>query len=90
LHLTDPHTKLDYASFWGVRNKIPDYKIPEQPASTVRQLQESLDFCKDRILRTRPQEVIRSVSFLSFKRIIICKKTLYETFYHTFYSQRKP
>jgi hypothetical protein len=67
--IADPHTSLDYASFWNVRTAFPPYEIPEQPASTIRQLQESLDFCKERIMRTRPLQVNALFLFL-FSRLL--------------------
>ena len=48
---------LDYESFWSVRGKIPPYIIPEQPLSTITQLQDSLNYCTPRIQRTRNPEV---------------------------------
>jgi hypothetical protein len=53
----DPNQKLDYHSFWNVPGKIPPYLVAAQDANTIRQLQDSLDFCTPRIQRTRTPEV---------------------------------
>jgi hypothetical protein len=53
----DPATVLDYDSFWNKRGAIPPYDIPAQPPSTITQLQDSLNFCTDRIRRTRSPQV---------------------------------
>jgi hypothetical protein len=57
LGIKDPVKTLNYTNFWNVRDSIPPYVIPEQPQSTISQLQHSLDYCIPRIRRTREHQV---------------------------------